>query len=395
MIPIHKEIMEEVVALRRFFHQNPELGGEEFLTADKIAGTLEKMGLQVKTGIAGTGVMGFLAGGKPGKNVLLRADMDALPIQDKKEVSYASKMVGKMHACGHDAHMAILLGVAMCLQKMKEELAGTVKFLFQPKEETTGGARDMIEAGVMDDFSPSQYALALHVDPQQPTGEISLSYGISSASSQMLTVHLLGASSHGVLPHLGVDALLMAGQFLSMYKGIVTNSMGPHEPVILSFGTVQGGEASNIIAQEVVLEGILRTLKPSIQEKVLEKLTHYLNGLSLAYGGDYRLQIQPGYPSLKNDAYLATVMEKVAGRMLGKEKVHIMKQPGMGVDDFAYFLQEVPGLMWRLGCGKGEEQMRPIHSPLFDVDERALGIGVELQSAMVRHLLKGDGLDES
>lgn len=385
---IEGSIVERVIKLRRHFHQYPELGMEEYNTAQLVAQILKELNMEVREGIAKTGVMGFLQGGRPGKTVLLRADMDALPIQDQKNVPYASKITNCMHACGHDAHTAILLGVAMVLSKKRAELPGNVKFVFQPAEETVGGAKQMIEEGVIDVFSRADYALALHMDSSIPTGEIAISRGLSNAASDMISLEITGEGTHGAYPHKGIDVIVMAGQFLANVQSIISRNVDPTEAAVLTFGSIKAGEAGNVIPDSVKLKGILRTLRKEVRDQVLNNLRNHLQGLITMHGGSFQLDVVEGYPSLINNPDIAGLVIEIAKEILGEDKVHIVKKPSMGVEDFAYFLQKLPGVMWYLGCRNEEKGIiYPGHNPKFDIDEDALEIGIRIQTEAVLRLL--------
>lgn len=385
---IEGSIVERVIKLRRHFHQYPELGMEEYNTAQLVAQILKELNLEVREGIAKTGVIGFLQGGRPGKTVLLRADMDALPIQDQKNVPYASKITNCMHACGHDAHTAILLGVAMVLSKKRAELPGNVKFVFQPAEETVGGAKQMIEEGVIDVFSRADYALALHMDSSIPTGEIAISRGLSNAASDMISLEITGEGTHGAYPHKGIDVIVMAGQFLANVQSIISRNVDPTETAVLTFGSIKAGEAGNVIPDSVKLKGILRTLRKEVRDQVLNNLRNHLQGLITMHGGSFQLDVVEGYPSLINNPDIAGLVIEIAKEILGEDKVHIVKKPSMGVEDFAYFLQKLPGVMWYLGCRNEEKGViYPGHNPKFDIDEDALEIGIRIQTEAVLRLL--------
>ena len=386
---IDREIIDQTIKLRRHFHQNPELGMEEYETSSKVVEILEDLGLTVKKNIANTGVMGFLEGSKPGNTVLLRADMDALPIQDEKNVPYSSNIPNKMHACGHDAHTAILLGVAQVLAQKREDLAGNVKFIFQPAEETVGGADVMIKEGVLEEFVETDYALALHMDTSHPTGNISLAMGASNASSDMLSIELKGKGTHGAYPQDGIDVILMAGQFINNIQGIISRNIAPAETAVLTMGKIEGGQAGNVLPEKVKLDGILRTLNKDTRDLILEKIKDHLDGLVKVHGGDYDLEVISGYPSLINDREIAELVRDKGQELLGDGSVKIFEDPHMGVEDFAYFLQKVPGAMWFLGCGNEDKGIiYPGHNPKFDIDEDSLEIGIKMQVKLTMELLE-------
>ncbi len=388
-IKINQEIIDRVISLRRYFHRNPELGMEEYNTSKKVAQILEELGLRVKSNIANTGVMGYLEGGRDGRTVLLRADMDALPIHEENDLPYSSQVPGKMHACGHDAHTAILLGVAMVLAEQKDKIRGNVKFIFQPAEETVGGAEKMIKEGVIEEFSRADFTLGLHMDSSIPTGEITLALGASNASSDMLSIIIEGKGTHGASPHTGIDVILMAGQLLSNLQGIISRNISPVEPAVLTIGVIKGGSAANVIPERVELEGILRTMDKEVRDICIDKIKDHLDGLVIAHGGSYKLDVRAGYPPLVNNKDIAEYIVKHGMEILGDNKVHIFEKPRMGVEDFAYFLQEIPGVFWYLGCRNEEKGIiYPGHNPKFNIDEEAMVSGIKIQTAAVLDLLK-------
>jgi amidohydrolase len=345
------------------------------------------LGLEVKRNIANTGVVGLLAGGSGGKTIALRADMDALPIQDEKKVVYASRILGKMHACGHDAHTAILLGTAMVLSRIKDRLKGSVKFIFQPAEETVGGAEPMIREGVLE--NPKVDAIfGLHMAPDIETGRIGVKYGMANASSDTFRIVVKGRAAHGASPHLGVDAIAVTAQVINCLQLLISREVDPLDSAVLTIGTINGGTQSNIICDRVQMTGTLRSLNPVVRKRIIERVKQLLTGITQNFGGDCLLSLTPGYPPLFNHSEMVELVERAAKGVIGEENVVRISRPSMGVEDFAYFLQKVQGAFWRLGCRNPSKNIEyPGHNPLFDIDEDALAIGVAVHVKTVMEFL--------
>ncbi|SFI24170.1 amidohydrolase [Tindallia magadiensis] len=365
--------------IRQELHQWPELGTEEWQTNKKITTTLKEIGVEDIKTIAGTGVVALIAGKKPGKTIALRADMDALPIQEETKVTYASKHKGIMHACGHDAHMTILLGVAKALKKYEPYLKGNVKLMFQPAEETVGGAERMIAEGVLQNPEVDM-VYGLHVAPELEVGTVGIRYGQMNASSDTIEIKIKGKNTHGAYPHRGVDAILIAGEMITGLQSIVSRNIDPRDSAVLSFGKIQGGSQGNIIADEVVLTGTLRTFDPEVRSRAKEKIIQMVQTLPKAFGGEGDISIEPGYSALINHKETTTIVENQAIKALGKENVQPIETPSLGVEDFSFFLQEKKGTFFRLGVGNREKGITaPGHSKEFNIDEDSLRIGVYLQ----------------
>lgn len=381
------DIEDDVIKIRRDFHMNPELGMEEYRTSRIVGEILEGLGLEVKRNIANTGVVGLLAGGSGGKTIALRADMDALPIQDEKKVVYASRILGKMHACGHDAHTAILLGTAMVLSRIKDRLKGSVKFIFQPAEETVGGAEPMIREGVLE--NPKVDAIfGLHMAPDIETGRIGVKYGMANASSDTFRIVVKGRAAHGASPHLGVDAIAVTAQVINCLQLLISREVDPLDSAVLTIGTINGGTQSNIICDRVQMTGTLRSLNPVVRKRIIERVKQLLTGITQNFGGDCLLSLTPGYPPLFNHSEMVELVERAAKGVIGEENVVRISRPSMGVEDFAYFLQKVQGAFWRLGCRNPSKNIEyPGHNPLFDIDEDALAIGVAVHVKTVMEFL--------
>jgi amidohydrolase len=370
------ELYPRLVETRRDLHRHPELGFEEVRTSKKVSDWLKELGLEVQTGIAKTGVVGRLRGAKPGKTVLLRADMDALPIQDMKKCDYASTVPGKMHACGHDAHTTIVLGAATLLSELREQLAGEVRFLFQPAEEGPGGALPMMEEGVLEGVD---IAFGVHMAPVAPAGFMAVSAGPVMASADEFSLTIRGRGGHGAYPHLAVDAIPIAAQVVTALQQIVSRTVDPAQTAVLSIGTIQGGSKRNIIADRVELTGTVRTFDPLLREEMPKRIESIVRGITEGFGASFELDYQYRYPVLINHKEAVAHMRAVGVELFGEGRV-LDAPPQMSGEDFAYFLQKVPGCFVFLGCKHPNPLVDNcnVHHPAFDIDERVLAFGVEL-----------------
>ena len=383
-----EELYPTLVACRRDLHQHPELGGHEDRTKEVVAKTLESLGIEVQreVGTRFKGVVGILHGGKTGPTVALRADMDALPIQEIKDLPYKSQNPGYMHACGHDAHTTISLGAARILAGHREELKGNVKFIFQPNEEREGGAEFMIEAGVLDDVSA---IFGLHVDPEYPTGAVVTKENAVMAASDRLAIDIKGVSAHGAAPQRGVDAIVMASQFVLAVQTLVSRELDPLDSAVVTFGVIRGGEARNVICNNVHLEGILRTLSPKVRERTLKRMQTILDGITTAFGGSYTFERVRSYSATINNAKLVDFVRSTTTTFFGADRFIQMPGARLGTEDFSYYLEKVPGVFWFLGVGNPEkDSTHPWHSDYFDIDEEALKTGAALQATLVYRYLE-------
>ena len=388
-------VNDQVVEWRRDIHANPELGFQEVRTASIVADHLRSLGIEVTTEVARTGVVGVLRGGRPGPVVALRADMDALPVTELADVPFASKVrtmwqgreVGVMHACGHDNHVAILMGVASILAEMRDDLPGTVKFLFQPAEEGPGGAAPMIEAGVME--NPTVDAVfGLHVFPA-PLGTIMYRPGGMLASSDGLRIVVRGVQTHGAQPWGGVDPIVAAANVVVGLQSVVSRQVDlTDSPAIVTVGSIEGGNRGNIIPDTVVMVGTIRTLNPDTRDLVHERVTRLAENVAAAHGAEAEVSISRGYPVTVNDPTLTQRMAPSLERIVGSGAV--VMPPVTGAEDFSYFAQQAPGLF--IGLGVAPEDLtlvHPNHSPYFYADERALPIGVRALASLAVDFLTG------
>jgi amidohydrolase len=383
MLEEAKKIHSQIVDWRRDFHMHPELGFEEVRTAAKVAEILDEIGCRVRTGVGKTGVVGELGEGKP--VVAIRADMDALPITEANDVPYKSQNEGIMHACGHDAHMAMLLGVAALLSKT--EFPGTVRFLFQPSEEMEddegiSGAPRMIEDGAMEGVD---YVLALHVDADTESGVIDIAKGNTAAGVDTFYGKVLGTGGHGSTPHMVVDPIFISGHVILALHGIVSRRLDPVLPAVISIGAINGGTVDNVIPNVVDFLGTIRYIDPEVQKLLHEEIERAFS-LAKTMGGDYELKIQIGYPPIVNHPDVAERIRLVACELVGEENTRELK-PEMGAEDFGFFMQEAPGAMFMLGC-RIEDDVRRHHDPCFDINEDCLPIGSAMLAEIALYYLK-------
>lgn len=378
---------DKAVELRRAIHAHPETGNREIETSRLIEKTLMELGIEVARPV-GTAVVGTLRGAHPGKTIAFRADMDALPLQEETDLPFKSAVPGVMHACGHDFHTAGLLGAAMVLARHREDLHGNVKFFFQPDEEDSGGAQRMIQAGCMD--NPKVDAVfGAHVDTDLPTGYIGFKYGKAYAASDMFTVTIKGAGCHGASPQDGIDAIAIGAQVISAIQQIVSRRTSPTDAAVVTVGAFHAGTAGNVIAQEATLKGILRTLGPEMRLKTRRLFTETVEGICAAMGAQAEVVIRESYPGVVNWDEMVDFAKNVAEAAVGREKIRIFDQPTMGTEDFGYFIQDVPGVFYKIGVGNPAiGASYPMHSPKFVADEDALPILIGVHAAIAAAYLQ-------
>lgn len=379
------EYFEEIRACRRHLHQHPELSFQEYKTSAFISEKLNQFGVQHKTGIAKTGVVAIVEGKNPSKKTIaLRADMDALPIQEQNTVSYKSTNDGVMHACGHDVHTSCLLGAAKILQQLKNDFEGSVKLIFQPSEEKSpGGANIMIKEGVLKNPNVSSI-FGQHVFTPVPVGKVAYCYGKMMASTDELYLTIKGKGGHGAYPHETKDPVMMAAQMLVSLQQVVSRMVSPVQPAVLTFGKIIGDGATNVIPDTVYLEGTVRAMDESVRSFILEQIEKTGKGIIEALGGEFELKIVEGYPSLVNDDALTKRSFERSIRYLGKENV-LEVTPRMGAEDFSFFSQKIPSCFYRLGTGNTEKGIiSNIHTPTFNIDEEAMKTGMGM---MVFHAI--------
>jgi amidohydrolase len=369
-----------MVDIRRDLHQHPELGLEEHRTRGRVEEHLGGLGVEYIGGLAGTGVLGLLPGAGEGKVVALRADLDALPLHDAKDVPYRSTIDGRMHACGHDVHTTILLGAARLLKSRLASRPGLVKLIFQPAEETVGGAKLLVEEGVLDE--PRVDAIfGLHVDPGLDVGRFGLKYGQRNASSDNLEITIHGRSCHGAYPAAGVDAIVAAAQVIVALQSIVSRNVDARSSAVLTLGTIQGGNQANIVAQRVHLVGTVRTLDRATRELVLRRIRECAEGVAAGMGARAEVMIDPSFDPVINDNRAVDVVRGCAERLVGGEQVVFFERPNMGVEDFGFYLTHVPGAFYSLGVrNEARGIVAPVHNDRFDVDEECLAYGAALQA---------------
>ncbi|HHV73876.1 MAG TPA: amidohydrolase [Thermoanaerobacterium sp.] len=384
------KIQEEIVDIRRKIHREPELGFEETKTSELVKKYLGSLGIETRT-IAKTGIVGTIYGNGQ-KTIAIRADMDALPIQEENDLPYASTVPGKMHACGHDVHTAIALGAAKLISNMKDKLDGNVKFIFQPAEETTGGAKPMLDAGAFDD--PKVDAIiGLHVDPDLNVGQIGYTFGKAYASSDMFDINVIGKSSHGAEPHKSVDPIAISANIINMIQTVVSRESNPLEPLVITIGSIEGGYARNVIASKVRMSGIIRMLNEENRDKITKRVEDIAKNTAEAMGGKAEFNRVEGYPCLINDSNMIDIMKRSAASIVGDSNV-ISVLPTLGVEDFAYYLKKVPGCFYKLGCGNKEKGIdKPIHNNMFDVDENCIPYGIAIHVLTAINYLKNDSKD--
>ena len=364
--------LPELSRIRRHFHENPELGFEEFRTSAHIADLMEGLGLEVRRSVAQTGVVALLRGGKPGKTVAIRADIDALPVQELNDVPYKSKTPGKMHACGHDVHITAAIGAAMLLAQHRESLAGNVKFLFQPAEEGPGGAEPMIRDGALE--NPRVDAIiGGHVWGSLDSGVVEVLPGPIMASADIIRLTIHGKGGHAAHPHATIDPIVIGSEIVGALQKIVSRQTDPTEAAVISICLFRAGDTFNVIPNSAYLEGTVRTLNNTLRQEIPKKIESVIRGITEPYGATYELDYYFGYPVTVNDPGITESVRQSAAKILGAENVRTAARASMGAEDFAYYLLAVPGTYIRIGVRNAVKGItHDIHHPQFDIDEDIL-----------------------
>ena len=373
-----RSLQSELVAWRRRLHQKPELGFEEQLTAEFIQHKLKAWNISYQAGIAKTGVVATIDSGSPGKVLAIRADMDALPVQEANEVPYKSQHEGKMHACGHDGHTAIALGTAYYLSQYRDRWQGTVKIIFQPAEEGPGGAKPMIEAGVL--RNPDVDAIiGLHLWNNLPLGTVGVRPGALMAAVECFRATVIGKGGHGAMPDQTVDSIVVASQIVNALQTIVARNVNPLDSAVVTVGEFKAGTALNVIADTANLSGTIRYFNPELETLIGDRIDAIIAGVCQMHGADYKLDHWQLYPPTINDSAIAELVRSVAMEVVETPVGVVPECQTMGGEDMSFFLNEVPGCYFFLGSANPEKQLAyPHHHPRFDFDEAALGMGVEM-----------------
>ncbi len=381
-------INEKIVTIRHDLHEHPELSGHEEHTKYLVKGILEASGYTVKEFDTHFGLIADL--NSPNidvKRVAIRADMDALPIEEHTNLPYASRVPGVMHACGHDSHTAIALGTAIALAQFKGKLPGNIRFIFQPSEESKeGGSIQMIEGGALEGVDA---IFGLHAYPYLPTGQIGYKYGVMMASADVFTIEVFGKAAHGARPHEGVDAILVTSMIINSLNHIVSRRIDPLHPAVISLGQIEGGSAPNIICDHVRLTGTVRTVNEEIRKNIPEMMEESIKGIAKSMGAKFNFDYKFGQPELINDDKMVDIVINAAKEIIGEENCIDLKDPVMGGEDFSEYLQIVPGAFFRLGtCNKEKETCVSQHNSRFNVDDDALQIGMKILSSVALDVLE-------
>lgn len=388
-----ERLAPEMVEIRHRLHQNPELSNRETQTAALVAEHLRRLGLEVKTGVGKTGVLAILRGGRPGPRIAVRADMDALPVTEESDLPFRStkrdtflgQEVGVAHACGHDVHTSSLLGVASVLAAMRDQIPGTIQFIFQPAEEgpppgERGGAELMLAEGTF--AEKPEAVFGLHAFPDLPVGEVGFNPGPTMAAVDQFTARIKGRQAHGAYPHLSIDPVVLAAQAVLALQTIRSRNLSAFEPSVVTVGIIRGGERFNIIPGEVLLEGTVRTYSNEVRETVERRMREILDGITRSGGGSYELDYKRNAPATVNDRQLTETVRPLLERTLGADRVKVV-EPSMAGEDFAYFANEVPGFYYRLGVVKPGTTSGGLHTPTFRADDSAVPVGMRVMARLL------------
>jgi hippurate hydrolase len=383
--------LERSVALRRRLHENPELGLVLPETQRAVIDALSDLPLELATGGETSAVVATLRGARPGPTILLRADMDALPMREETDLPFASRHEGRMHACGHDAHVAMLCGAARLLARRRDQLAGNVKLLFQPGEEGYGGARVLIGEGLLDDEPRAEAAFAIHVDSSLPRGRVALRPGPILAAGDLLSIDLTGRGGHASMPHLAADPIPVACEIVMALQSFVTRRVDAFDPIVVSVTRIQAGTTANVIPPSAHLLGTIRSVSERAREAARDGVRRVAEGVAAAHGLDAKVHIVPGYPVTVNHDGFAAFTRRVAAELAGEDAVVDMRAPIMGAEDFSYVLQRLPGAIVFLGARPPGEAGEPLHSSRMRIDEEAMATGIALHAAVALRWLDESG----
>lgn len=385
-----QEIKEELIRIRRDIHSHPELGLEENRTASIVADKLRLLGLDVQQNIGVTGVIGVLKGKYEGKTVMLRSDMDCLKVEELNDVEYKSQYPGKMHACGHDAHTTWLLGAAMILSELKDELHGNVKFLFQPAEEGIGGAERMINDNAMENPKVDA-AIGAHVWPSVEAGKIGIKYGPMMAAADEFELTIRGKGSHAAEPHRSIDPISVAVQIYTGFQTILSRRINPIEPAVVTVSMFNAGLTHNVISEKAELAGTIRTLNNKMRDKIPYMIETMVKGITEANDADFEFKYLKKYPPVINNDKMVSLVEKAGKEILGNENVVRLENPTMGGEDFSYFQQKVPGAFFIVGTYNKEKGLeKSLHSPHFNIDEDILNKAAAVMAECAVIYLNGE-----
>lgn len=379
--------LDEAVELRRRLHRHPELGLDNPRTQEAVLDALDDLGLEITTGSATTSVVATMDGGEPGPTLLLRGDMDALPMHEDTGLDYASTVEGAMHACGHDAHVAMLVGAARLLHARRGSFAGRIAFAFQPGEEGHHGARVMLEEGLLRGERAPSAAFAIHITPTLPSGWLATRPGPFMASADVLRITVRGSGGHASMPHQALDPIPIACEIVGAVQAMVTRTVDAFDPAVVTIAKIEAGTTNNVIPEVAHLTGTIRTVSERTRSMVLDSLRRLAEGIAGAHGAEATVDIEQGYPVTVNDDDFAAFAQEVAGEVVGTDKAVRMPTPVMGAEDFSYLLQEVPGAMAFLGASPGRGPVAPNHSNRMVLDESAMAAGIAMHAAVgLRHL---------
>ncbi len=369
-----EDLAPRLIEIRRHLHAHPELSGQEYQTAAYVSGVLSSCGIHVQEAVGKTGVVGNLEGNGTKKGILaIRTDMDALPIEERTKLDFASCRPGVMHACGHDVHTTLGLGTAMILSQLREQLPGNMRFLFQPAEEIAQGAGWMVRDGAMRDVDS---IFGVHVFPSLPARSVGIRYGALTAAADDIEIFIQGESGHGARPHEAIDAIWIASQVITTLQQAISRTQNPLRPLVLTIGQITGGRAPNVIADQVRMAGTVRSLHPETHANLPEWIEGIISNVCNAYNAKYEINYRRGVPSVQNDVNLTQILESACREAWGNDLVEILPEPSLGSEDFSLYLEQAPGTMFRLGVGHRDKPNHPLHNPLFEVDESAIITGV-------------------